>query len=377
MVSKRLNILVAAMASFLLVAGCSSGGSGTKSDGTKVSGSTGEAGLIVSAAKRRPGKINVTAPLSKPISEKGTLYFVQCGAPACVDLGDHVDEVAKLIGWKSVRINAGLSPETIKNAWQQVVNENPVSPSGVIASGFPRSIFEPELAKLEARGIPVVNLSVNDKVGGGMTAVIGDGNVRNVKVGQLQAAWTIADSKGKANTVFVRVAGFPTQVPQSEAFAAEYKKLCPSCAQDLLDVPTESMGTTLPQLLASYLQSHPDVDHVVMSYGDMAIGVPAAIKGAGMKDRVRIITDTPNATVAKYISDDNIVVAATAYPGPEMIFTAADIILRSVSGEDIKPSKSAELPFWIMTSETIPSTTKSFPIVNGYKAQFEKLWGLS
>jgi len=372
--------MAAALTVVLVAAGCSSDSSDGGSEGAGSDAPStalvAEADEIVSAATERPTAMNIDTKIQGSIPQDGTLYFVECGAPACAELGDKVDEVAKSVGWESIRIQAGLTPETIKDAWQQVVNSNPQSPAGVIASGFPKEIFASELATLEAEGIPVVNISVNDDVGDGLTAVLGHGDDRNTEVGRVQAAWVVADSEGTANTVFVRVAGFPTQVPQSEAFETEYARLCPDCEQDLLEVATESMGTTLPQDIAAYLQSNPDVDYVVLSYGDMAIGVPSALKDTGAADRVRAITDTPNPTVAQYIADDNVVVAATAYPGPEMVFSAADIIFRSNLDEEIETTVDAQLPLWLMTSETIPSTTESFPIVESYREDFEALWNL-
>lgn len=324
----------------------------------------------------RPTEIGITEALDGAPAKDKTVYWIQCGAAACVALGDSLDDATSELGWKLIRIDAGLSPETVKNAWGEAARAVP-APDAVISSGFPREIFDAEIASLASRDIPVINLSVNDKAGDGLTAVIGGGDVRPARVGEIQATWVVGHRGSEANTVMVTVPAFPTHVPQAESFSKKYESLCPDCELGSLEMPAESMGTDLPQRLVAHLQANPEINTVVLAYGDMAIGVPSAVKAAGLDDRVDILTDTPDPTVAKYISEGDVVLAATGYPGDEMAWRAIDIVLRHMQGSDLTPSTEAPLPNWVLTADTIPSATETFPLVEDFREQYLELWGLA
>lgn len=333
------------------------------------------ASAVIDPTLARPTDIGIATPLDGPVPAGASVYWIECGAPACVALGDSLQEAVDALGWSLTRVPAGLTPETVKNAWGEAARATP-TPIAVIGSGFPRDVFESELQSLASKGVTTINLSVNDQADEQLTAVIGAGQVRNTEVGKLQAAYLLSQQGSETNAVFVKIPAFPSHEPQHEGFAAEFSELCPDCTSDVLELPAESMGTDLPQRLVAYLQSHQDVNAVALAYGDMAIGVPTALRDAGLADRVTIVTDTPDPTVAQYISDDNVVVAATGYPGPEMTWRAIDITLRIANGQDVSDVVAAPLPQWMLTSASIPSTTDSFPLVEDYQAQFKALWGI-
>lgn len=371
-----LQVIVGLLAVALLAAACSEADSGGAAVETPADDPVAErASEELAELLERPTSIGVTAPLDGSPPEDKVVYWIQCGVIACVSLGDEIEAAGEALGWEVVRVEAGLSPETVKNAWGEAARAMP-APDAVLSSGFSREIFEEELQSLAARDIPVINISVVDPPGDGLTAVIGGADVRNVRVGEIQALFVLAERGQKADTVVVMVPALPTHIPQADAFKAKYEELCPDCPLDFLEVPAESIGTDLPERTVAYLQANPDVTSVVMSFGDMAIGVPSAIRDAGLQNRVTVVTDTPDPTVAQYIADGDVVTAATGYPGPEMSWRGVDIAMRHMLGSDISPSADAELPSWVLTSENIPDTQNSFPLVEDYADQYLELWGI-
>ena len=77
----------------------------------------------------------------------------------------------------------------------------------------------------------------------------GDGILRNVagkensaRIGENLAASIVADSNGKADTLFVNISAF--QILQSLAGQLEssYKQFCPECEYRTLDIPVASLG---------------------------------------------------------------------------------------------------------------------------------------
>lgn len=370
----RSFLAIAAIMCALLVSACSSSENKTTTDKSGDDVGTQSQALVADLIKR-PMAIGPSDPLGDTPPAGKTVYWIECGAPACANLGDAIEAAAEVLDWKVVRVQAGLTPETIKNAWGEAARAEP-APDAVMSSGFPREIFEEELTSLADRGIPIVNISVTDEAGDGLTASIGTPDARNTRVGIAQAELALSYKGADTNAVFVKIPVFPTLEPQSESFKARFSELCADCPVDIVDMPAESMGSDLPDRLVAYLQRNSDVNTVVLGYGDLAIGVPDAIRSAGLDERVVVLTDTPDPTVAKYIADNDVVVAATGYPGPEMAWTGIDIIIRTMLDESIEQTASAELPMWVLTSENVPSTTGAFPLVEDYQEQFKSLWGV-
>ena len=208
---KRAGALVAGTALVLTVAACgSSSGGGSKSSGSSGSSSSSASGnfagikAAVEKDLQRPTSINITAKLKgKPVTGK-TVDWLQCSVPACVALTQPLKEAISTVGWKLNVVDAGVTPETIKNAWNKAVSDKP---DAVIASGFSRSLFNPELAKLKSMNIPVIDLTTADSPGNGLTAVF-DYGPDYLASGKRLADYALAQDGTKVNAVMVLSSAF-------------------------------------------------------------------------------------------------------------------------------------------------------------------------
>ena len=125
----------------------------------------------------------------------------------------------------------------------------------------------------------------------------GDGILANVagkdnsaKIGESLAAEIVADSKGKANTLFVNISAFQILQALGKQLESSYKQFCPNCAYAALDIPVTSLGKDAPDRIVSYLRSHPQVNYVVLSVSNaLGAGLPAALRAAGLADKVKIV----------------------------------------------------------------------------------------
>ncbi len=108
----------------------------------------------------------------------------------------------------------------------------------------------------------------------------------------------------------------------------------------------------------------------------MSVGVPAALKSAGVGEDVKFVGINNNPTTAGYLKGGQSIVAEHIYGYPELMWRAVDFLIRSVNGESTEPSTAQTYPHWVVTKETIPSTTDEFPTVEDYRAQYERLWGV-
>jgi ribose transport system substrate-binding protein len=321
----------------------------------------------------RPTSIGVDAPLVGAIPADKTIAYIQCGAPACVESGDFLESATDAVGWKLERIDAGVTAESVKAAWQQAVE---TTPDGVVASGFPRVLFDPELAQLADMGIPVINQITADEPGNGLSLVLA-GTADQEKAGKRIADYMLAQNNGDAFPVLsVTTSAYASLLNTQKGMEAEFKKVCPDCKVDGLDVPVTSIGGDLPTRITSYLSSHPDVKWVWNGFSDMSSGLPAALKAANLND-VKVVSYDSSPTIQSYLDQGQAVVAIDAYPAPEMMWRSIDYFIRTMNGEDTSPDEALTLPEWIVTQDTLPSASEPFPLVEDYQEQFKALWNLN
>ncbi len=380
--------LALAAAGALAVSACSSSGSSDPSSASSsASSASGASDYNLAAAQQivakfttRPTSIGITAPIVGSIPKNKTIDLVQCGVPACASAGNYLVSAAQAVGWTVNRIDAGLTAESTVAAWNQVVANKP---DGVVTSGTPRALFDPELAELKAAGIPVVDESVDDPPVNGLSlvqlgpiALAETGS--NPGVGARIADYMLAQNGGKAfQALAVYTSEYSSEIATLQGFTATIKSACPTCTVDALNVPLSSIGSDLPTRITTYLASHPQVKWVWPNYDDFVSGLPQAMQAAG-ESGIKLVTwDSSNASIS-YLKNQQALVAFDAYPAAEMMWRAIDFFIRSFTHQSTAVDSAVNLPAWMIDNpaEIPPSPTGLFPLVANYQAQFEKLWGL-
>jgi ribose transport system substrate-binding protein len=358
----------------LLLTACSSSGGGS-SDSTGGSGTSSNdypaLASVVAKLEQRPTSIGITDPVKGAIPTGKTIAFIQCGSPICASLGNDLTSAASQVGWKVSRINAGLSAETIKAAWDQAVSSKP---SAVVTSGTPRTLFNSELAELKAMNVPVIGLTTADSKGDGLTQVYGDGSQYSEQ-GKNMADYMLVNAGGKTvKALNVTISAYPNIALVGKGLSAEVAAQCSKCSTATLDVPATSIGSDLPTRITSYLSAHPDINWLYVGFADMVTGLPAALSSAGLQ-KVKIVTLSTNPTIATYMKNGQNLVMATGFDVTEMMWRSVDYLIRiwtdSPTSQNTDP---AQLPSWFVTKANLPSATELFPYIADYKAQYEKLW---
>lgn len=344
---------------------------------TATTGSSGgDAAASLEQLLQRPTSITNTVPIDAEIPTGKSIMWIQCSVPACVALGEPLKEATDALGWTLKIVSHDGTPEGVKAAYEQAVREKP---DGVVSSGYPRVIFETELAALAEADIPVIQVTVTDAPGDGLTAVV-NGPPRNAEVGRQLATFVAGDSDGAANALWA-TSTFPILVPELEGFEGvggfgpTLGELCEACSFETLEIPIEALATEAPARMVAHLQANPDINYVVGAFGDIVSGLPGALADAGLDDRVKVVTYSQNETLSSYLSEGTIE-AIIGFPGREDMWQVADTFARIFAGVDFEPNQY-DLPSWIITQETVPSTTEFFPLVEDYQAQYKALWGLS
>jgi len=321
---------------------------------------------MVAQLTKHPTSVGVTKPVGKPIPTGKRVVVFNCGIPQCTLIANSVTEAGKTLGWNVQSVNAGLTPESINKAWTSVA-ANP--PDGIVATGYPRVLFAKALAKLNAAKVPVAECCVaNEKIGGGIRLVAND-----PQQGAMMADWVVADTKGKANVLFVDSTDFPIIHGFKLTFTSELRRTCPSCKLSSINVPTTSFGTTLPNQLVGYLRSHRDVNYLALGNDGMATGLPQALRAARLD--VPFIGDAAEVVNLSYVKNGQ-ERATIQYPLREMSWRMIDALARIYTGQSVKPD-NAPMPFLLLTKDNIQHEDISnyVVVVKDYKQQYRKLWG--
>jgi ABC-type sugar transport system substrate-binding protein len=353
----------------LVASGC-----GSDSEGASAA-SAGDADLaaakaVAEKATTRPTTLDLAKPVGKKIPTGKKIVFISCGVEACEIQGDIIKEGAALLGWTVETIGTDGSPEQLQNAFETALRQHA---DGVILNAVTRSVVAKQLEEAKKQGVPFVTLSSVEKTGDGILANIAD--TRNSgRIGELLGAEIVSDSGGDANTLYVNISAFQILKALGDQFKSSYKKYCPDCEYGSIDIPAASLGKDAPDRIVSYLRSHPQVNYVVLSVSNaLGAGLPAALRAAGLADKVKIIGQSGDTQTFQDLQAGNIA-AVVPYDYYAVDYMMLDALARHFAGV---PVADQSPPLWIVTRENMPqeATKGLFPIVPNYQEQFKKVWG--
>jgi ABC-type sugar transport system substrate-binding protein len=365
---RRGTALVVLGAALVAASGC-----GSDSDGG--SGASGGADLtaaqaLAQRASTRPTTLDLAKPVGKEIPTGKKIAFISCGVEACEIQGDIIKEGAALLGWNAETIGTDGSPEQLQNAFETALRQGA---DGVILNAVTRSVVAKQLEEAEKQGVPFVTLSSVEKTGDGILANIAD--TRNSgRIGELLAAQIVSDSGGDANTLYVNISAFQILHALGDQFKSAYQKYCPECEYGSIDIPVTSLGKDAPDRIVSYLRAHPDVNYVVLSVSNaLGAGLPAALRAAGLADKVKLIGQSADTQTFQDLQAGNIK-AVVPYDYYTVDYLMLDALARHFAGV---PVQDQSPPLWIVTPENMPegATEGLFPVVEDYQEQFLKAWG--
>jgi ABC-type sugar transport system substrate-binding protein len=371
------------VAAALSLAACSSSSSTSSGAASSSSSSTSASGLsaadqaglakaqaIVTSEIQEPTAITDTVKVTKPIPKGLTVDFIPCGSTECTLEGDIVKQAATSVGWNTDILSNDGTPQGDKAAFAQAVRNKAAA---VLYTAIPASTFASDLPALKANGTFISACCVTDPVGPttGIGYVI-DGPAQVGPVGGTQAAWIAVDSKEKANSVFVNIPAFAILATQATYFKTAMATYCPTCGASEIDIALANIASA-PDTIVSYLRAHPSVNYVVASTDAITIGLPEAIKAAGLTN-VKIVGQGATPTNIEYLHSGQ-QAADVAFPYYEVMYAMFNAAVQYKAGMPVAASVAP--PKWLLIPANAPQTTATvFPVVKGYQAQYEALWGM-
>lgn len=352
----------------------SSGGGGSTSNAAAVSA----AKAFVAKWSKRPTSLTVPALPSKP-TPGGTVDYIECGVPSCQAFAPILQTAAASVGWKIKVIGSGVTPQSEAAAYSTAVRDKP---SGVIGSGgVDPHLFSQQIGQLHAEGVPVLQQVIPPTDVQGVTAIAYGAPYMKFD-GLEEGNEILADSGGKnVHIVYMGTPAIPIYLNTRAGIQSVLNKpgACQGCSQDTFSFPETDIGTTLPSVVVSYLRSHPDVNYLAMDFSDLADGLPAALAGAGLSSKVKIVVNGVAPITIQYLKDGQLLGAA-GNPWPEILYYEMNIIYAASEKASTTAAINVQLPAMLqLKSNLFPVSSSSpyFPLVANYQSIFAKAWHTS
>jgi ribose transport system substrate-binding protein len=365
----------------LLLAACgdddssSDAGASDEASSGDAAGSTDSAVEVVTSP---PTEMTVTEPLPT-VPEPKSVAFVNCALPACQVNEPILEDALDELGWELTVITYDAAAPG--SAFQQAID---AGVDYIATSGLPLAAIEEQVADAQAAGIPIFEVYSTDAPAGdenNLFSQIGGSDSVHV-ASDVLADWVTADSGGSANVVFVTIRDFPILVAEEEATTAAFADSCADCTIEVLPVTIADLGAgSVPQQVASFVQSNPDVDYVWFSFSNLSTGVSDALDGAGLLEGRQLVGmqhETPQ--LQEIVDGSN--AAWTAVPYEYGMWLLADQMARHATGvwsPELQETVSV-LPTWVVDSADSAEgllPTDGWPGPDGFQDSFRQLWGVT
>lgn len=367
------SIAAIAAVSGLLLAACGDDDSTDPAAADESRDGNSDSGVVTSP----PSEMTVTEPLPEAPGPK-TVAFVNCPVPSCQVNEPHLEEALDALGWELTVITYDAAAPGA--AFQQAID---AGVDYIATSGLPLAAIEEQVTQAAAAGIPIFEVYSTDAPegeGNNLFSQIG-GSASVHAASDVLADWVIDDADGAANVVFVTIRDFPILVEEEDAVTAAFADRCDGCSVEALPVTIADLGAgAVPQQVASFLQSNPDVSHVWFSFSNLSTGVSDALDGAGLlEDRKLIGLQHESPQLQEIVDGTN--TAWLAVPYPYGMWVLADQMARHATGvwdADLQETASV-LPTWVVDAPDVAEDllpTDGWTGPDGFKDSFLELWGV-
>lgn len=312
-------------------------------------------------------------PLSESMKGK-TFYFVYiAGLPSLESLLKHTTAANDSVGATTVPLTFTPGTDELVSRLQQALEARP---DGVYIAGAPSSTITAQIAAFEDAGIPVVSEAARDKDDPNLGFA---GYDWAYTMCENNAAAVIADSEGTANVLyanFPEVSGISNGC--SDGFTSYMEENCPSCTYETKDFRlADQIANKNPAIVTGLMQARPRTKYIVWQGANSIVGVPQALKAAGITDVTQLSFAGDQKTWSDIRDGGQLGDLATdlRYIG----YRAADAMYRTVAGDDVTESGKDELPTQFLTRDTAPdpTTTTEWTLPVEYVDAFEQSWGVS
>jgi ribose transport system substrate-binding protein len=339
-----------------------------------------EVTTFLASAATNPPDIVLKEPLAAPPEHGKLVVSLVTPQPVTQVESKAAASAAKALGWDHRAIPIEPTADGIQKAFQTAFELKP-QPVAITLTGYPKVAYAAQLKTAKSRGIAVITSSTTDPpaTGDGIEAAI-DGPAQVREAGRTIAAFIVADSKGTAHVALFGISSYPILGEFAAGFKDGLAKWCPDCTVKDVDQQATDVGTKTPQSVVSTFQGNPDLNYAVFSFGDMTIGVDAALAAASLSGKVKIAGEAATPANIKAVKAGH-ELAWTGFAAPVFGWRLIDAAARIASGGDATVASTTNLPAQLITAENVDKLVVDkdgyYVGVDNYGDQFRQLWGVN
>ena len=291
-----------------------------------------------------------------------------------------VQQGAALAGARGVGFDGNFSPATASRGVAEAIQAKAAL---IMIDGFQPQTMVPAIAQAQAAGIPVLTANTQDPgppLAGYPAGVIGIATHPFSEPGKIEADFVVADSKGKANVLFLSTTDVPViTTAVKDGFVNELNRLCPACTVTIEAVPSSQWSGLTPRT-ATLIASHPNVNYMVPDFDGMVIYMVPGVTSANAQSKVKIVSFNATPSVMTNIANHYVVAGDTGGPNLVQGWAFADEALRVLAGG--QPLNDLNIPTRLFDGNNISSIDLSkqeseWYGVGDYVAKFKAQWGIT
>ena len=375
MTKRRLTIAAGGVfAIALALAGCS--GTGSTPSGATTGHSTISPKIQSELAQylKPTTSLTVNTPLSKTPPKGKSVVMLSNGIEITQLTAAGIKAASEALGWSFSTISVDASnPTTTNSAMLAAVAKGA---DVVILTATDLSIYSQALAVARQHGTAVIDMASGNKPTPGITALVNNASHTPVW-GKIAALGILADAQKANKDAHVAIVTAPVfdtiLAPGNTAVESTVKANCTGCSVGTIPISATDLfaGKTPPDVV-SYLQSHPDVNYLMLAFGGFDDGLRPALQAAGF-GKVKIFGIAPVETQLQSVvagQEQGWVADPLAISG----WMAVDAAARSFTGDDPSVYDKVGIPTFLFTKKTAGLGTE-VPV--DYQDQFKKMWGVT
>jgi ABC-type sugar transport system substrate-binding protein len=363
----------------LLAALASCGDDNDDSSGGPADGGGGDEAAVSAAQKvvdegLEPQTLDVSTPLNEPPEEGKLAYLIRVNLEGTARFEEWTEILAQ-VGWEGRTLAVDpTDPQSFSNAMKQAVS---AGADYITVHGQGVDQMKPGMDAARAEGVPVFFFNGNDVPKGEENWVFGNiseprGIVHDV---DLILSSFIADSNGTGDVLYAGYPDLPILALVEPMNQEEFKKDCPECTYNLLDLSTAQLNNgDAPNLIVSEIRKNPDIKYVATIVSFAFTGLRDALDAAGLNDVKIGISSAPNQWLDGVRAGEADFI--TVYPIGEALYACLDQLLRYDQGMDVEQEAHGVTPVQLYNQDTVGDTTE-YDGPENFKEDYLKLWGVN
>jgi ribose transport system substrate-binding protein len=334
-----------------------------------------EAAALTAKAETPPAKVpEAELPLKNQNIPTGkTVAFLGCGAEQCEEYFGPIQEGAEALGWSAKLYQGSVEPNKIVKYFEEIVASKP---DVFIACCVAPSIAGKYLNELKDEGTISVMCCTQPEGTEGLTKLLSVPDDKLI-AGENAANFMLAEKGEELHVLYVNSEDFEVSKQYAEGLKGQVEKLCSSCTVDEIQGAVEDIGKpAIATAVVSYLRSHPEINYVSTLFSPLLIGVPAAMKAAGLE--IPITSTASGAIALEDVKTGKENWKAVQNFGIEWGLQGLNIAVRTMMKEPLgEETLTPEVLVTEKNGEEVSPGSGNQPVIPDAVQQYEEIWGVS